>query len=101
VVTPIFDEELIFEEELDTVRKEYERKITLDLENPVKLADRPASYASGSKYESFEYVLPTDFINAGNPALKSFKSFYDEDNIEGLQFTFTNGIDEITTEIFG
>jgi hypothetical protein len=101
VVTPIFDEELIFDEETDTLRKEYERKITLDLENTVKLADRPANYASGDKYEKFEYVLPTDFINAGNPTLKSFQSFYDEDNIEGLQFTFTNGIDDITTEIFG
>ena len=65
------------------------------------LADLPSSYTGGSYYTEFDYVLPDDFINAGNPQVTSYTAWYDTNNIKGMQFIFSNGKTEITSPLFG
>lgn len=55
----------------------------------------------GSYYTEFDYVLPDEFIKAGNPKVTSYTAWYDTNNIKGMQFTFSNGQSEITSPIFG
>lgn len=33
--------------------------------------------------------------------IKEYTAYYDEYNMEGIQFTFTNGVTTKTTEVFG
>lgn len=73
----------------------------MDLSVAVPLADRPASYTAGSYYEDFDYIFPEEFIKAGNPQLKSYTAWYDQNNIKGMQFTFGNGKTRLTTPMFG
>jgi|688.fasta_scaffold470222_1 hypothetical protein len=51
----------------ELLSEDYSKQITLDLSILVLLADRPSAYKTGSYYEDFDYVLPTDFIKEGNP----------------------------------
>ena len=83
-----------------TVSKDYSKQINLDL-TPFPLIDRPANFMNSSYYEAFEYVLPSDFIKKGNPKLKSYTAWYDQNNIKGMQFIFSNNFTEIKTPVFG
>ena len=68
---------------------------------PVPIAERPATYTAGSYYEDFEYIFPEAFMLAGNPQLKSYTAWYDENSIKGMQFIFANGKSSLTTPLFG
>jgi len=62
---------------------------------------RPDSFILTDRYSNFTYTLPVDFVAAGNPQIKSYLAYYDDDNLEAVQFKFTNGQSEITTELYG
>lgn len=80
---------------------DYSRQITLDLGSVVYLPDKPASYVADSYYQQFEYTLPVDFIEAGNPKLKSYTGWSDDVGVKAVQFTFSNGKTEVQTPVFG
>jgi hypothetical protein len=52
-------------------------------------------------FTNFTYILPEQFIRSGNPQIKNITVYHDQDNIEGIQFVFTNNAQEQTTELFG
>ena len=73
----------------------------LDLEDVIQLKDRPSSYLMTEFYDPFSYVLPSSFVQNRNVMIKEYTAYYDEYNMEGVQFTFTNGFRTETTEVFG
>ena len=79
----------------------YTKTLALDMENLIYFSDKPQSYQAGSYYEQFEQVLPEKFVSKGNPVLTEIEAYYDDYNIEGMQFTFSNGIEEYKTKLFG
>jgi len=79
----------------------YLRQVNLDLSQPYFLPDRPESFVADEYYQYFEYTLPQEFINAGNPQLKSYKAWGDSNGVKAMQFTFSNGQAEQTTPFFG
>ena len=79
----------------------YTRQIKLDLHSRVKLADRPADFVYQTYFTSFDYRIPADFIEAGNPQVTSYTAWYDQDYIKAMQFVFSNGQSDLTSPIFG
>jgi len=45
--------------------------------------------------------LPDEYLAAGNVELVGYEAWYDSYNVEGMQFTFNNGVEEKTTQVFG
>ena len=41
------------------------------------------------------------FVDRGNVSLKSYRTWYDDYNIEGMQFTFTNGEEDVSSDVYG
>jgi hypothetical protein len=58
--------------------------LDLDLDNVILLQDKPSSYEDAAVYGSFKFVLDQAFVDAGNVSLKSYRTWYDEYNIEGM-----------------
>ena len=63
--------------------------------------DRPEVYEAGELITAFDFVLPDEFIAAGNPQMKFIEGWYDAINLEGIRFTFTNGEEDLATDIYG
>jgi len=79
----------------------YTKDIPLDTQQLFKLNDRPEVYETGDMISAFEFVLPAEFIAAGNPQVKYIEGWYDAINLEGIRFTFTNGEEDFATEVYG
>jgi hypothetical protein len=77
----------------------------LNLSKLIKLQDRPLVLEideEGSKYEYFNYVLPTEFLTNGTAQLRSMSGNYHQ-NTFGFKFTFENadGAEPVETPQFG
>ena len=67
---------------------------TIDLDNLIYLKSIPDDYIISNYYIKFSYVLPSDFVNSGEPKLTKLEGWYDEINMDGVRLTFSNGIEE-------
>jgi hypothetical protein len=93
----------IFVDPLAGDREERSKQLDLNMNNLIRLADKPNSdlYDADSFYSRFQYVLPDEYIATGNVQLVGYEAWYDSYNIEGMQFTFNNGVEDKTTDVFG
>ena len=86
---------------LTEVPDPYAQQLSLDMRHLNQTLAKPADFVLTDRYSNFTFVLPEDFVNAGNPTIKNYLVYADKDNIEGLQFTFSNEQAEIQTQLFG
>ena len=73
----------------------------LDLVDVMLFSDRPDSYLLSEFYMPFNYLLPESFIQNTTIMIQDYTVWYDEFNIKGVSFTFTNGSETNTTGVFG
>jgi len=52
--------------------------------NLTKTAVIPESFILTDQYSNFTYTLPAAYIAAGNPQIKSYLAYYDDDNLEAV-----------------
>jgi len=79
----------------------FEKALSLDMDDLIYLDDKPETYQVGSQYNKFEQIVPRDFAAKGNLKLTNIQAWYDDYNIEGMQFTFSNGLEQYKTKLFG
>lgn len=73
----------------------------VNLASARKLPAVPDDYEVTKYYTPFEYLLSEEFVGAGDPWLIGMEAWFDAVNLDGVQFTFSNGKEEVTTDIYG
>jgi len=82
----------------------YQKEVDLDVElaNLVSLDLLPSKdFLPDDNYETFFELLPKTWVAKGNPRLQNFEAWYDDYNIEGMRFTFSNGDTDFITPVYG
>jgi hypothetical protein len=79
-----------------------EMDLDMELASLVSLDLLPRKdFLPDDKYEAFFELLDKDWVAKGNPRLQNFEAWYDDYNIEGMRFTFSNGDTDFTTPVYG
>ena len=97
--TPV-EETPVTEVEEETVEEESLVEV-FDMANRTKLKAIPDDYQLSGYYQPFEYILPEEFLAEGDPYLTSIEGWFDTVNLDGVRLTFSNGLEDLQTEVFG
>jgi hypothetical protein len=73
----------------------------VNLTSARKLPAIPDDYEVNNYYTPFEFLLSEEFVEAGDPWLIGMEAWFDAVNLDGIQFTFYNGVKDVKTEIYG